>query len=232
MKKNLVSTLVLLVVMLVVGGAGIAIGRHWNTVTPVSTTSTSTTTTVAATAQPASAIWPFASSATRFADPTSAAETFATDYLGFVRPTIGIFQRGDSRSGEIVVQSTAANAGTTILLRQLTPANTWWVIGAVSSHLVISMPSALSQVTSPMELRGQSTAFEAVVNVELRQDGSLRPLMKSTMLGGSMGAMGPFMGRFNFTPPQAIGGAVVLRTYSAKDGSVVDASALRVLFAH
>jgi len=104
------------------------------------------------------------------------------------------------------------------------------VLGAVSPHIQVTSPTALSRISSPVRLTGRSTAFEAVVNVEVRQDGSLNALVRSTVLGGSMGIMGPYARRITFAKPSARGGAIVYRTLSAKDGSVVDAAALRVSF--
>ena len=231
-KKNLISVLALVAVLVIVSATGFVVGRHRSASTTTSTTSTSTSTTIdVSRVQPASAIWPFAATSTRFGDPRLAAETFARDYLGFTNPVFGVFQRGDSRSGEIVVHAADSSTVTTLLLRQLSPSNSWWVLGAVSSQLAITAPVAMAPITSPVVLRGRSTAFEAVVNVEIRQDGSLLPLARSIVRGGSMGMMGPFVGQVRFTAPTAKGGAIVLRTYSAKDGHVIAASALRVSFA-
>jgi hypothetical protein len=226
-KRSAASLFLSLVLLAAVGAVGVTVGRHWGNAAPASTT----TTTVAATEQPATAIWPFVSSATRFGDPLLAAQAFAIDYLGFTRPLIGAFQRGDSRSGEVQVRPSSLSIPTTILVRQLTSSNTWWVLGASSPHLQVTSPMALRMISSPVMLTGRSTAFEAVVNVEVRQDGSLNALVRSTVMGGSMGVMGPYARRITFPKPSARGGAIVYRTLSAKDGSVVDATALRVSFA-
>ena len=226
-KRSAASLFLSLVLLVAVGAVGVTVGRHWGNAAPASTT----TTTVAATEQPATAIWPFVSSATRFGDPLLAAQTFAIDYLGFTRPLIGAFQPGDNRSGEVQVRPSSLSIPTTILVRQLTSSNTWWVLGASSPHLQVTSPTALRMISSPVMLTGRSTAFEAVVNVEVRQDGSLNALVRSTVMGGSMGVMGPYARRITFPKPSARGGAIVYRTLSAKDGSVVDATALRVSFA-
>ena len=42
------------------------------------------------------AVWPAASSSTRYSDPVSAARGFATDYVGFTDPIVGEFQQGDA----------------------------------------------------------------------------------------------------------------------------------------
>lgn len=50
-------------------------------------------------------------------------------------------------------------------------------------------------------------------------------------MGGSMGVMGPFSKMVSFPAPSAKYGALVFRTYSAKDGHVIEASTVRVSFA-
>lgn len=225
-----------LVLVVVAGSLGYAIGHRGatttttstSTTTPSSTTTTPTTTTTAA--QSLTAIWPFATSPLRFTGPVAAARSFAVDYLGFTAPIVGAFQAGDARSGEVQVRSSARGAITTVFVRQLDATNTWWVLGCSTGNLQITRPSALEVLTSPFTITGQSTAYEAVVNVELRVDGSLTPIVKTTMMGGSMGVMGPFSKVISFVKPTVPGGALVLKTYSAKDGSVVEASVLRVRF--
>jgi hypothetical protein len=229
-KRNFAVVAVLLV--LVSGGLGWFIGHQTTTTTTTSTApTTSAPTTTTTPAQPQTAVWPLATSTLRFTAPAAAARSFAVAYMGFSAPVVGAFQQGDSRSGEVGIRSSATGPVTTVLVRQLDATNTWWVLGASTSALQLTSPAALEMVTSPLTLTGKSTAYEAVVNVELRVDGSLVPLVKTTMMGGSMGVMGPFSKIIDFTPPASSGGAVVLRTFSAKDGSVLEASVVRVAFA-
>ena len=225
MSKRLASLVV--VALVVVAGLGVLIGRQ----TAPSTTSTSTsTTTTVLTAQPVEAVWPFAATAARFTDPLTAAFSFAHDYLGMTQPLLGAFQRGDSRSGEFSLRANATGPVTTVMVRQLTADNTWWVIGAACADIVLTTPSALASITSPVLLTGRSTAFEAVVNVELRQDASLTPIVRTTVMGGGNGVMGRFTKNITFTRPSAQYGSLVFRTLSAKDGSVMEASVLRIAF--
>jgi hypothetical protein len=205
---------------------GVVAGRQWG---PVSGTTTTSTTSASA-AQPDTAVWPFAATSTRFTSPTAVAGAFAVEYLGFTDLFVGSFQQGDSRSGEVPIRSSESGVVTTVLVRQLTPANTWWVLGAVSPNITVTSPAALQKIVSPVLLRGQSTAYEAVVNVQVRQDGSLGPLARSTVMGGSMGTMGSFTKTVTFAKPSAVRGALVFRTYSPKDGHVLEASVLRVAF--
>ena len=221
-----------IVALVVVAGLGVLIGRQTapSTSTTTTTTSTSTTTTTGVNAQPLEAIWPFANTATRFADPFSAAVSFAHDYLGMNQPLLSAFQRGDARSGEFSLRASATGPVTTVMVRQLSADNTWWVIGAACADIVVTSPHALAPITSPVTLTGSSTAFEAVVNVELRQDASLVPIVRTTVMGGGNGVMGPFTKSVTFARPVARYGSLVFRTLSAKDGSVIEASVLRIGF--
>jgi hypothetical protein len=212
--------------LVVVAALGVVIGRQTN---PTSTITTSTTTLIA---QPATAVWPFATSLLRFTDPSTAAYSFAVDYLGFTQPIIGAFQRGDTRSGEVPIRAASNGPVTTVMVRQLTSDNTWWILGAASASISVTAPMALASVSSPLALSGRSSAFEAVVNVDLRQDNSLVSVVRTTVMGGSMGVMEPFAKSVTFSAPLESAGALVLRTFSAKDGSVVQASVVRVTFAH
>jgi hypothetical protein len=220
----------------VAGALGVVVGRQWastsTTTIPTTTASsiaTATTTTKSA-EQPITAIWPFASTVTRFADPVLAAQAFATSYLGFVDPIIGAFRRGDSRSGEVPVHASSTGPVMTVLVREMTSDNSWWILGASCPDITVTAPLTGSQLTSPLVVRGRSTSFEAVVNVDVLQDGSLTPLGHGVVLGGSMGVPGPFHASIVFSPPSSSAGALVMRILSAKDGHVVQASAMRILF--
>ena len=206
--------------------------------TTTTTTKATTTTSAAATststpssAQPETAVWPFASSSTRFSDPVAAARSFAVDYLGFVDPVVGAFQQGDSRSGEVPVQPEAKGPTTTVFVRMLGPDDSWWVLGSATASLHLTSPAALASIASPVALSGRSTAFEATINIEVRQDGSTDPLAEAVAMGGSNGEMGPFSTSVPFDAPSASAGAILLKTLSAKDGSVWEASVVRVAFA-
>ena len=208
--------------LIVVAALGVVVGRQ--------TGPSPTTTTIVA--QPSAAVWPFATGPMRFTDPSTAAYSFAVNYVGFNRPIVGTFQRGDARSGEVPVRATANGPVTTVLVRQFGADNTWWVLGAVSAAIEVTSPKVLAAVSSPMALSGRSSAFEAIVNVDLRGDASLVSVARTTVRGGSMGVMGPFAKSLRFSSPSAPAGALMLRTFSAKDGSVVEANVLRVFFAH
>ncbi len=145
-------------------------------------------------------------------------------------PVIGQFQQGDTRSGEVNVQPNATGPVTTVILRQLTSDQSWWILGAATADITITQPSTLATVSSPLVISGSSTAFEAVVNVTLRQDNVTTPLVATTVMGGSNGQLGPFHKSLTFATPTSSYGALVMYTVSAKDGSVANASVIRVRF--
>lgn len=214
----------------------IAMGCGTKAATPGATTTgpRSTASTTSTSALPAaatdSAVWPFVTSSTRYRDPVQAATGFAVKYLGFVAPVIGAFMAGDSRSGEVAIRANSSGPVTTVMVRKLSPDDTWWVLGASTPNLQLQSPVWDSSIATPVTLAGLSTAFEATVNVEIRQDDSLTPLTSDIVMGGANGQMGPFRKEVSFTKPTAKRGAIVLKTLSAKDGNISEASVLRVQF--
>jgi hypothetical protein len=216
----------LALVLAVAAGTIVALNRA-----PESTKST-TTIPRASHLQPDSSIWPFASTATRYADPVTATKEFATAYLGFTDPIVGTFRASTSTTGEVSVRATSDAVATTVLLRQLTSPRSWWVLGARSSQIVVTAPSISQSISSPVTLEGRSTAYEAVVNVQVRQAGSLKALADAVVMGGSMGTMGPFSKAITFATPSSSRGAILFRTISPKDGHVIEASVVPVTFGH
>jgi len=198
--------------------------------TTTTRTHNSTTSTGPSPEQPDTAVWPFAAESTGYSDPVSTARSFAVTFLGFVDPVVGAFQQADSRSGEVPVQATSTGPVTTVIVRMLTADNSWWVLGASTPNLQLQSPTTLEDISSPVMLSGQSTAFEATVNVQIRQDGVLAPVKEAIVMGSSNGVMGPFSGTVDFAKPTAKTGAIVLKTMSAKDGSILEASVIRVRF--
>jgi len=243
MNAKVVRAITIALSVLVGLAVGIVVGRATSsTTTSTSTTSTSTTSTSTSTsvpntttlplAQPTTALYPFAAMNVRFDDPRAAAQAFATNYLRFSNPITGKFQAGDNQSGEVPVTTRVGGPVTTVLVRKFGTPETWWVLGASTSNIAVTAPSPMAEIASPVSLAGISTAYEAVVNVELYRDGSLTPVATTTVMGGSMGAMGPFASNFSFASGGAGRGALVFHTLSAKDGSVVEASTVRVAFTH
>lgn len=188
------------------------------------TTPQRTTVPIAATS---TAVWPWATSSLRYATPRAAAEGFARDFLHMASPVVGAFSQGDSRSGEVEIQADASGPVTTVFVRQLTADSSWWVLGSVAAHITITSPSLAAVISSPVALAGSSLAFEGTVQTQVREDDVVKPLGQGYVTGGST-SMGPFTGSLTFASPTAIRGAVVLLSISAKDGSVLEASVLRV----
>ncbi len=215
---------------LVVVSAALVLAACSTGKTPVTPSTATSTTAVAPVSD--TAVWPWATSGRVFTSPKAAAESFAKEYLGFSSPVLEAFQQGDARSGEVPIRPRLGGPVTTVFLRQLDRSFHWSVLGAASSQIELSSPSALELVSSPVALRGMSTAFEASVNVSVLADGSFKPIGEGTVMGGSMGVMGPFTGEVSFSTPMMKSGAIMLRVLSAKDGSTEAAGVLRVHFSH
>jgi hypothetical protein len=148
----------------------------------------------------------------------------------FVNPIVGRFQQGDARSGEVPIRTTAEGSSpgpvTTVIVRQIDAS--WWVLGAATPNIVLTQPAALATISSPVQLRGTSTAFEATVNVSIRRDDAAKPLVESFLMGGSNGQMGPFNASFTFASPTRSYGAIMLYTISPANGHVAEATVIRV----
>jgi len=197
--------------------------------TTATTRAPAATTPAPAPVDTSTAVWPAASGPV-YRSPVAAARGFAVDFVGFRSPIVGAFRQGDARSGEVDVRPKANGPVTTVLVRQLGTGERWFVLGSVTRHINLTKPAALGKVASPVRLQGTSTAFEATVSVEVRQDGTRQPIGSGFVMGGSMGEMGPFDGAVSFRRPTAPAGAVVLLTHSAEDGRVWEATTVRVSF--
>lgn len=194
------------------------------------TTTSSATTTTSPQAALSTAVWPTTASGDHYNAPNALARAFARDYLHFVNPIVGQFQQGDAHSGEVPIQAAAEGTSrgpvTTVIVRQIDAS--WWVLGAATPNITLTQPATLATITSPVRLRGTSTAFEATVNVSIRQDDAAKALVESTLMGGSNGQMGPFDASFTFAPPTSSYGAIVLSTISSASGHVAEATVIRV----
>ena len=201
-----------------------------STVPSSTTSSTAATTTTTAVENAAwTAVWPTAASSEGYQDPVAAVRAFATSYLHFVAPIVGQFKQGDSRSGEVPIRAKSTGPVTTILVRQLGTDGSWSVLGAATPNIKLTEPAALATVTSPVRLRGSSSAFEATVQVSVREDDNAKALRDGFVMGGSV-QMGPFDSTFTFTQPTSRYGAIVLDTISPEDGHVSEATVIRVRF--
>ncbi|MDA8310338.1 MAG: GerMN domain-containing protein [Actinomycetota bacterium] len=239
----------LLGMLAAVAAAGLAVGLlvatsgtgPTKTTTPTTAPSTtappgsSTTAPPATTVPPAvpselaTAVYPTPGSGTRFVHPVAAARAFAVDFVGFVDPVIGRFVATGAESGTVAVRASPSGAVTSVQLHRIT--GSWWVLGSSTPDIRLDVPAASATIASPVRLQGTSTAFEAQVNAEVRQDGARMPIGTGRVMGGSTGAMAPFDGSVAFNPPTAARGALVLFTVSMQTGNVYEATVVRVAFA-
>jgi hypothetical protein len=205
---------------------------------PTTTSSSTTTTSVVAstTVVPAAeldvAMFPDRLGTRSFDDPREAARAFATEELGFDDPIVGVFNAGDSRSGEVAIRFSESGAPTVVLVRQLSDAH-WYVLGAVAEPIVLTTPAAGAVLTAPQPLLGQAYAFEGTVNVALYVDGSEDPIAETVVTGRGDGILGDFSGEIDFTVPSGVTrGRLVLRSLGGEEGSsTIAATAIRVRFA-
>ena len=199
-----------------------------STTSPTTTTATSDVTTTVP-VDTSAAVWPPTSSSTRYADPVAAARGFAIDDVGFTSPIVGAYSAGAPRSGEVPVQSRAQGPVTTVLVRQL--GDSWWVLGSSTPNIQLASPGPLASISSPVRLQGTSTAFEATVNVRVRDDTGGQPIGAGIVMGGANGTMGPCDAELSFGRPSTASGAVMLLTRSPEDDSVTEVTTVRVQFA-
>ncbi len=176
------------------------------------------------------AIWPWADTSVRFADPVEAVASYATDFLGFTEPVLGEFRAGDSRSGEVEVRAgDDVELVTVVSVRQLGD-DDWWVLGSASENIVVDEPETLAIVESPLTLSGRALAFEGTVEVEVRADGQGEAIATGFVTGSGPPEAGPFEDTIEFDSPGPGGGALVFISRSSADGSVLEATSLRIFF--
>ena len=138
------------------------------------------------------AIWP--ASGVVFDRPELAAADFVVRVLG-VPPVLGQFMPGDSRSGEIEVQSPGGSASGrgTLLMRQLGPSSGWFVTGIVNEEASITLPAQGDVVPrGPLTIEGTGYGFEAAVSVAAYVAGEEVALDLVSTQAGSMEAPGAF----------------------------------------
>ncbi len=207
-----------------------------NTGAPATTEPAATTEVVDTTEVPAmpdesrTAVWPWADTETRYTDPVEAAMGFATDFIGFDEPIAGEFMAGDNRSGEVEIRAFETGPVTVVFVRQLTADDSWWILGAAGANITVDEPAAEAEVSSPLTVSGAASAFEGTVDVELRADGNGEPILEGFVTGSGGREAGPFSESFEFTSPGEIAGALVMLSLSPKDGSVFEATVLRIFY--
>ena len=208
---------------------------------PSSTTSTTATEALA----PFAGIWPYATAAeadgyTRgavddtYLDPVRTAREFMRVYAGMPEPVTGEFQRGDMQSGEVEVRPRpGSKLVTTVMVRRHSgEGSPWVVVGAAAKNIQLISPVALDNVSSPVAVSGQSSAYEGTVVVQVKEDGMMPGefLGQEPLIGGSGEDLEPFAGQVEFEPPTTPTGALFVFTESAEDGQVEQVSVVRVRF--
>src|SRR5581483_12006805 len=155
-------------------------------------TTTSTTTTTTPNGVPAAYVWPPAG--TRFANPTDAAKGFAVDYLGMTNARTGrtTVPSSGGATTDVEVFPNAQSTALTLVSLMNDPSAGWVVVGARADQIVVEEPQPHTAPTATITVRGQSTAFEAQLALELRDVRATTALSRATALGGSNGTMGPF----------------------------------------
>jgi hypothetical protein len=142
------------------------------------------------------AIWPAADVV--FTTPEAA----ATDFLAAVfgdGPLLGEFKAGDARSGEFEVFASVdgepiGTPRSVLLMRQLGPADGWFVLAAVSPVATITTPEAYATVPAgPLTVEGDGVGFEATIVVRAfvagRADGELD---REVTMAGNFGEPAPY----------------------------------------
>lgn len=192
-----------------------------------STTPTTTTVPVLH-SQPHDAVWPYFNDGVRYITARAVALGFAQTYIGMSSPTTENVTSVGATAGTVTVRPYVGGPVTSVKVYEDVSRKTWWVSGSTTADIRVSEPQPGSVVHSPLHTAGTSTAFEAVVNVHVRADGLSTPLVSSVVMGGSNGVMGNFTKDFAFDTTTSAAGAVVFSVRSAKDGSVIEATVVRL----
>lgn len=199
------------------------------TTTSSSSTSTSTTTMpFAPEVDPFVVAYPSPMTSQRFQSPDSAAQSYATEVLGFTELVVGQYQAGDNQSGEIPITDREGNPTTTVLVRQMDD-NSWFVLGSIADDITVGQPVAGDPVDSPFDTTGRALAFEGTVQVLVRAQDDPAVLGEGVVTGSGVPPAGPFEGSIEFSSPaEETPGIVVYQTMSAEDGHVMQATSLPV----
>jgi hypothetical protein len=143
------------------------------------------------------AIWP--APGVVFTTPKDAAQDFVSKVLG-VPPTLGEFQQGDVRSGEIQVLSPGEGDASTpvgrgrLVLRRLGPDDGWFIVAAVNDNASITSPAALDAVgAEALSVMGRARGFEANVVVSAFRPGDAAAKLDQVVTqGGALDTPEPF----------------------------------------
>jgi len=173
-------------------------------------------------------IWPIGGP-TPYFDPSHAAQVFAVSFLHMPSPLVAAVRSGGARAREVDLRPARSGPLTTVRLERL-PGQPWWsVVGVATPQIVVADPAPDSAIRSPVFVHGLALAFDGTVDVEVRQDGRAQTLGTSVVTGGG-DVMRPFSGSVAFSASSRRMGTIVLFERSAADGTVMQATAVRVRF--
>ena len=176
-------------------------------------------------------IWPPTSAASRsFDSPEAAALSFATEYLRMSdQVQVGEpVTSADGKAGSVSVEIKPFATGGPATVVDLDQTDRGWVVlGAHTQDVIVETPKAGDTANDPLTVSGQSTAFEAVINLELRpQDTGERIGEPGFTMGGANGELGPFSTTLK---PPSDKGPLVLLVYVADASGQGEISAATVL---
>jgi hypothetical protein len=125
------------------------------------------------------------------ADPVAVAEAWLATFFPDATPTVGEFQQGDARSGEVPVFRPGEGGGgtqnlaATLLLRQ-DDQDVWQVIGAVNDFVTIDSPANGAGVAAgPLTVSGKGRGFEASLLARALATEGGTPIDQANGNGGS-----------------------------------------------
>lgn len=193
--RKVVAAVGALTLGIALAGCGEDTGTDGTTEPSVTPTTSTTDTTTEPTGLEQPALWPAADVV--FDDPVAAAQDFLDNVLE--AGTAGEFRQGDARSGEVDALFTGESGDqsivrSTLLLRQLGSASSWFVIAAVNPNAAITVPESLAEVpAAPLSVEGIGRGFEANLNVSAQVSGTTgEPLDLQIAQGGSEATPLPF----------------------------------------
>jgi hypothetical protein len=105
----------------------------------------------------------------------------------------------------------------------------WYVSECHSSSLIIDSPRPRDVVSTFLSLRASTTAYEARVDVQVRDVASWSPEVSSFVMGGSMGQMGAASGLFRLSASPTHRVALILSSRDARDGGVMAATVIPLI---
>jgi hypothetical protein len=143
-------------------------------------------------------------------EPREAALSFLTDVVRVTDPRLSDFRSEGQDFGSFDLYERAEDGtvrtgrvASTIEVRRFDD-DRWFVTAASSPDVVLSSPTWLTAVLSPLSVEGEGHGYEATIVVSLlarSTAASAEPLGSVVVQGGSGEALEPFSGSLTFSPP-------------------------------